>query len=172
MRRESAAATMAWRTMHMSDDSCGVRVCGFKLIKRGGDPKAKTKTKSRGKLRTEKQPYRLRAFTDNHPSGKSTGLGTQRASAREKQGAGGNSRSFSADAGARRRRTPASADADENSRAVMRAPAMPLGPTHLGFICPRLWWFISKNNHRGSCQFCNPDSDSRAPFRGALSPIK
>ena len=31
---------------------------------------------------------------------------------------------------------------------------MPLGPTHLGFICPKLW-FISKNNRRCSCQFCN-----------------
>ena len=31
---------------------------------------------------------------------------------------------------------------------------MPLGPTHIGFICPKLW-FISKNNRRCSCQFCN-----------------
>ena len=36
----------------------------------------------------------MRAFTDNYPSGESTGFGTLRASAREKQGAGGNSRNF------------------------------------------------------------------------------
>ncbi len=86
--------------------------------------------------------YCVRALIDNYTSGRVLVL-VLREQARVKKWSWRKFAKFLADAGVRCRRI----------FSCRHACLMPLGPTHLGFICPKLW-FISKNNRRGSCQFC------------------